>query len=87
MNRKKAAALGYKQGDYAPRVLAKGTGDAAEFLCRIAKEAGVPVIQSHDLAESLSGMNPFDSVPEKYWIAVAEILKFVYETRGRDELH
>ena len=87
MSRRKAAALGYERGDHAPRVLARGIGDAAETLCRIAGESGVPVIESRELAESLSRMNPFDAVPETYWIAVAEILNFVYETRGNDELH
>jgi flagellar biosynthesis protein len=84
---RKAAALGYERGDYAPRVLARGAGEAAEVLCRIAGEAGVPVVESADLADSLTMMNHFDAVPEEYWVAVAEILKFVYETRGSDELH
>jgi flagellar biosynthesis protein len=87
LKRKKAAALGYERGDYAPRVLARGTGEAAEILCKIAGEAGVPVVESADLADSLTRMNPFDAVPETYWVAVAEILKFVYETRGSNELH
>ena len=87
MRHRKAAALRYERGDFAPRVLARGVGDAADILCRIAGEAGVPVVESADLADSLSRMNPFDAVPEEYWVAVAEILKFVYETRESDELH
>ncbi len=83
----KAAALSYKQGDHAPKVLARGIGTTAEALCRIAARAGVPVIESPQLSDSLSALNPFDDVPEEYWVAVAEILKFVYETRGKDELH
>ncbi len=83
----RAAALSYRQGDYAPRVLARGMGSTAEALCRIASRSGVPIVESADLAGALSSLEPFDDVPEEYWIAVAEILRFVYETRGEDELH
>lgn len=87
MRERKAAAIKYENGEYAPRILARGIGTTAETLRRIAGENGIPVVESPDLADSLSHLNPFDYVPEKYWIAVAEILKFVYETRGNDELH
>jgi len=81
----KAAALGYEPGDYAPRILAKGMGLSADAICRIARENRIPIVKSPRLAHSLSDINPFDYVPEKYWTAVAEILRFVYETRGDDE--
>lgn len=87
MKDRKAAALSYSQGDYAPKVLARGLGTTADALCRIAARAGVPVIESADLTESLSSLDPFDDIPEEYWVAVSEILRFVYETRGEDELH
>ncbi|PIE04457.1 MAG: flagellar biosynthesis protein FlhB [Spirochaetales bacterium] len=87
MRDKKAAAVAYTPGEYAPRVLARGRGETAEALCRIAARNGVPVVESPDLANSLMALNPFDSIPEEYWTAVAEILRFVYETRGNDELH
>ncbi len=87
MREHKAAALRYESGEYAPRVLARGIGKTAEALCRIAGENGIPIVESPDLVDSLAHLNPFDYVPVKYWIVVAEILKFVYETRGNDELH
>lgn len=87
MRERKAAALGYEKGDYAPKVLARGLGNTADIINRIAVENGIPVVESPDLVNSLTQLDPFDYVPEKYWIAVAEILKFVYETRGKDELH
>ena len=83
----KAAALKYEKGDHSPRVLARGIGTTADALRRIARQNDIPVVESPGLADSLSALNPFDYVPEKYWIAVAEILKFVYETRGNNELH
>ena len=87
MTERKAAALGYDKGDYAPRVLARGIGCTADTLRRIAAGNDIPIVESPVLADSLTSLNLFDYVPEKYWIAIAEILKFVYETRGNDELH
>ncbi len=87
MREPKAAALKYERGDFSPKVLARGTGVSAEILKRIAGTNNIPIVESPLLADSLSRLNPFDFVPEKYWIAIAEILKFVYETRGNDELH
>ncbi len=87
MREPKAAALKYERGDFSPKVLARGTGVSAEILKRIAGTNNIPIVESPLLADSLSRLNPFDYVPEKYWIAIAEILKFVYETRGNDELH
>jgi len=82
---KKAAALGYEPGDYAPKILAKGMGVTADAMCRIARENRIPIVKSPHLAHSLSDINPFDYIPEKYWTAVAEILRFVYETRENEE--
>ncbi len=87
MTERKAAALSYNKGDYAPRVLARGIGSTADILRRIAAGNDIPIVESPVLADSLTRLNPFDYVPEKYWIAIAEILNFVYETRGNDELH
>ncbi len=87
MREPRAAALKYDKGDFSPKVLARGIGMSAEILKRIAGTNDIPIVESPLLADSLSRLNPFDYVPEKYWIAIAEILKFVYETRGNDELH
>jgi flagellar biosynthesis protein len=87
LKERKAAALGYEAGDEAPRVLARGSGFLADALCRIAAQNDVPIVESADLADSLTHLNPFDTIPEEYWVAVAEILNFVYQTRGSDELH
>jgi len=81
---KKAAALSYEPGDYAPKILAKGMGATADAIYRIAQENGIPIVKSPQLVNVLSDINPFDYVPEKYWRAVAEILSFVYETRKDD---
>jgi len=81
---KKAAALNYESGDYAPRILARGAGATADAICRIAQENCIPIVKSSQLVHYLSDLNPFEYVPKKYWAAVAEILSLVYETRGDD---
>lgn len=85
MEEKKATALNYEPGDYAPTILARGRGAIADAICRIAQENRIPIVKSPQLVHSLSDLNSFEYVPEKYWAAVAEILSFVYETRGDGE--
>jgi flagellar biosynthesis protein len=87
VKRPKAAALKYEPGDDAPKVVARGEGLAAEALLKIARESGIPIIEVPGLAESLSGLDPFSLIPERYWSAVAEILSFVYAQEGNDELY
>ena len=82
-----AAALKYAAGDAGPRVVARGEGIAAEAILKIARETGVPVMELPELTESLTRLDPFSLVPERYWQAVAEILSFVYAQEGEDELY
>ena len=49
----KAAALSYKKGDYAPRVIAKGHGPAAEAIISLARESGIYIHESPELVEML----------------------------------
>ena len=87
MRKEKAVALGYNKGDIAPKVLARGQGHCAEYLKRIAAEHEIPIIESFELTESLINFNPLDDIPEQYWNVVAEILKFVYETRANNAMN
>lgn len=86
MKNDKAAAIRYHKGDYAPKILARGQGHAAEVLKKLATENSIPLVKSPELAESLVNCNPFDDIPLEYWNLVAEILGFVYKMRGTDEL-
>lgn len=79
MKHSKAVAVGYTLGENAPKVLARGNDHMADLLKKIAEKHGVPVIESPQLAESLSRQNSFEDVPEEYWVVIAEILNFVYD--------
>ena len=79
----RAIAIGYRKEDFAPRVLARGGCQEAETLCKIARSHGIPIVESPELAESLTDMKTFDYIPQKYWIIVAEILNLVQSTREK----
>lgn len=79
---KQAVALFY-DGDKPPTVLAKGAGETAEEIIRIAKENGVPLCDNAPLVELLSQLSLGDEIPESLYIAVAHIIAFAYKMRLR----
>ena len=82
---KKAAALSYKPGDYAPRVIAKGKGIVAEAIISLARESGVYVHDSPELVDMLMKVDLDRDIPPELYRAVAEILAWIYwlETGGK----
>ena len=78
-NRKSAAALRYKiEEDPAPRIVAKGAGKVAERIIEAAKEAGVPIHEDPDLLALLMTLNIDEVIPPEMYVAVAEVLAFIY---------
>ncbi len=78
MERQLAVALRYKENDAAPRVVAKGMGQLAERIERIAEEHDIPIKRQADVARILSKLDAEDPVPPELFSIVAEILAFVY---------
>lgn len=76
--RKKAIALAYQRGDYAPRVIAKGHGITAEAIIELARENGVYVHQAPDLVNLLINVNLDEYIPPELYIAIAELLAWLY---------
>lgn len=77
---KKAVALDYdKEKDIAPRVVAKGKGVSAEKIIQIAQENNLPIQEDADLVELLSKVELDQEIPEKLYMAVAEVFKFLYD--------
>ncbi|MCP5361647.1 MAG: EscU/YscU/HrcU family type III secretion system export apparatus switch protein [Hyphomicrobiales bacterium] len=75
----RAVALQYdRSADQAPRVVAKGEGFVAEQILALAKEHGVEVHQDADLAEILSTLELDSYIPMEAYVAVAEILSYIY---------
>ena len=75
---RRAAALSYKQGQYAPVVVAKGKGITAEAIIACAHEAGVYVHESPELVELLMQVDTDQYIPPELYRAVAEILVWLY---------
>lgn len=77
---KKAVALQYdREKDVAPRVVAKGKGESAENIIKIAERHNLPIQKDEDLVELLSKVELDREVPEKLYLAVAEVFSFIYK--------
>jgi flagellar biosynthesis protein len=77
---KKAVALHYDhEKDSAPRVVAKGKGESAENIIKIAELHNLPIHKDEDLVELLSKVELDREVPEKLYVAVVEVFSFIYK--------
>ena len=77
---KKAVALRYNQDkENSPRVVATGKGATAEHIIKIAQLHNLPIQEDADLVELLSKVELDKEIPEKLYLAVAEVFKFLYD--------
>lgn len=82
---KKAVALRYDQSkEDAPRVIATGKGTMAENIIKIAQDHNLPIRQDEDLVELLSKVELDKEIPEKLYIAVAEVFRFLYDITRKE---
>lgn len=79
-----AVALSYEldKADRAPVVVASGQGHLADRILAAAEEAGVPIRKDSDLVEILAATEIGDEIPVEAFIAVAEILSYIYRKNG-----
>ena len=81
---KKAVALTYdKKKDNAPKVAAKGKGRVAEKIIEIARQHDIPIKDDPDLIEVLSRLDIDEEIPSEIYVAVAELLAFVYSANKK----
>jgi flagellar biosynthesis protein len=79
-NVKKAVALNYDiDTSQAPKVVAKGKGELANNIIKIAQDNDVPIKKDEDLVELLSAIDIEKEIPESMYKAVSEIFSFIYE--------
>lgn len=84
LNTKKAAALKYDvELDNAPKIVAKGKGETANNIIKIAKENNIPIKKDEDLIELLSKLDIDKEIPSSMYKAVAEIFTFIYELSNK----
>jgi flagellar biosynthesis protein len=78
---KKAVALRYDADkETSPKIVAKGAGHLAEKLLELAREHNIPLHEDSDLVNILSKLELNDEIPAATYLAVAEILAFIYRT-------
>ncbi len=77
---KKAVALGYDiDVDNAPKVIAKGKGELAKNIIKIAQNNEIPIKKDEDLVELLSAIEIDKEIPDSMYKAVSEIFAFIYD--------
>lgn len=74
-----AIALAYSAGDLAPRVVAKGNGLIAQQIIEKAKSHQVFVHESKELVALLMQVDLDDHIPPQLYLAIAEILAWLYQ--------
>ena len=68
----------------APVVVAKGADHMAEKIREIATAYGVPIIRRPELARAVyASVKPGKPIPEKLYVAVAEVLAMIYRLRHK----
>jgi len=84
--REKAVALKYEsKKDQAPSVLAKGEGEVARNIIKIAQLHNLPIKKDEDLVELLSKVEIDKEVPKELYTVVAELFSYIYKiTKCRD---
>ena len=83
---KKAAALSYNETtDNAPKIVAKGKGDIANNIIKIAQNNKIPIKKDEDLIELLSQIEINKEIPTNLYKAVAEIFSFIYDISNKEE--
>jgi len=76
---KKAVALRYdRKIDDSPKVVAKGRGKVAQKIIELAQKHDIPIKDDPDLIEVLSSLELNEEIPSEIYVAVAELLAFVY---------
>ena len=70
----------------APKVLAKGAELIAQQIIEIAEQYGIPIIENIPLARALFRLVRVNQeIPAELYRAVAEVLIFVYQLKGKEQ--
>ena len=83
---KTAVALSDAEGGKkVPRVAAAGRGHMAEKILQLAFDHGIKVREDSDLAELLATIELDSPIPSEAFMAVGEILSYVYRANGQPD--
>jgi flagellar biosynthesis protein len=81
---KKAIGLKYNtEENNSPTVIAKGFGDLADDIIKLAKESGVLIHEDPYLSDLLARMDLGQEIPENLYHVIAELISFSYLLQGK----
>ena len=79
-----AVALGYDQDkNNAPVVMAKGSGEIAQKIIKIAEENNIEIRKDADLLQILKAVDINEEIPVEAFAAVAEIISYIYSQNAK----
>lgn len=78
-DRPSAVALSYGVKHPTPVVVAKGYGDIADTIVRVARESGLYVHSSPELVKLLMHVDLDARIPPELYVAVAEVLAWLHQ--------
>jgi flagellar biosynthetic protein FlhB len=82
-----AVALKYGADMAAPQLIAKGADLIAEKIKAVAKENNIPVIENKPLARTIyKTLKLGQLIPRELFVAVAEVLSYVYKLKSKRRL-
>ncbi|QJQ96559.1 MULTISPECIES: EscU/YscU/HrcU family type III secretion system export apparatus switch protein [Halomonadaceae] len=82
--RRQAVALAYRDGDNAPRILARGYGELAERIVAEAHAQGMFVHDSPELVSLLMQVNIDERIPTSLYHVIAELLIWARELSSEE---
>lgn len=82
--RQMAVALAYRSHDPAPKVVAQGRGLIAQAIIERARQHGVYVHESKELVGLLMQVELDQHIPPQLYLAVAELLAWLYRLEHRE---
>lgn len=74
-------------GQSAPRVTAKGRGETAARIIELARKHNVPIEHEPALVEVLAEVELGAQIPDKLFVAIAQVIAFAYTVRGQLPQH
>ncbi|SEK69474.1 EscU/YscU/HrcU family type III secretion system export apparatus switch protein [Nitrosovibrio tenuis] len=81
-----AVALAYREGQAAPRIVAKGRGLIAETIISQARAHGIYVHESPELVSLLMQVDLDQHIPPQLYQAIAELLAWLYKLETASEI-
>ncbi|MGE3758785.1 MAG: flagellar biosynthesis protein FlhB [Pseudobdellovibrionaceae bacterium] len=80
-----ACALKYSENLPAPQLIAKGADLVAEKIKQIARENNIPIVENKPLARTMFKVMKIGQViPRELFVAVAEVLAYVYKLKRKN---